>query len=278
MDSETQLAKSDNENVGLLMRRATDVAGVCRDIVMKTAQNIQGRKYVRVEGWQSIAVAYGCVASARGVELVHGGIRAIGEVRRMSDGAVVSTAEGFVGEDEPVWYGGGLNTKTGKPYERRPEYARRAMAQTRAVSRACRSAFAFVVTMIDSNLSTTPAEEMDGLAIDASAPPPPPAGVEELKRRATAPPPAAAPPVEAEFKPDPTAKPAPTHDRNLSFKFGNGKGQPISALDDNSLSWYRAACQKTLADPTKEAFHRAETLKLATIEAELRWRGLPVSQ
>ncbi len=37
-------------NVGVLMRRATDVAGVCREIVTKTAQSIQGRKYVKVEG------------------------------------------------------------------------------------------------------------------------------------------------------------------------------------------------------------------------------------
>jgi hypothetical protein len=34
------------------------------------------------------------------------------------------------------------------------------MAQTRAISRACRSAFAFVVTMMDAGLETTPAEEV----------------------------------------------------------------------------------------------------------------------
>jgi hypothetical protein len=34
------------------------------------------------------------------------------------------------------------------------------MAQTRAISRVCRSAFAFVVVLIDSDLSTTPAEEI----------------------------------------------------------------------------------------------------------------------
>ncbi len=139
---------------GALVRRATDVAGVCKVIVMKTAQIIQGRKYVRVEGWQSIAAAYGCVASVVNVERVEpsdtlpGGIRATGELRRVSDGAVLAVAEGFVGDDEKMWAG-------------RPLYARRAMAQTRAVSRVCRSAFAFVVTLIDGELSTTPAEEMD---------------------------------------------------------------------------------------------------------------------
>ena len=134
-------------NPGTLMTQATDVAGVCGEIVKRTAQSIQGRKYVRVEGWQSIAAAYGCVASSTHVEGVLGGIRATGELRRVSDGVLIATAEGFVGEDEKTW-------------ANRPEYAKRAMAQTRAISRVCRSAFAFVVVLIDSKLSTTPAEEM----------------------------------------------------------------------------------------------------------------------
>jgi hypothetical protein len=128
-------------------RQATDVAGVCREVVLKTARQIQGRKYVQVEGWQSIATAHGCVASARDVERIEGGFRAIGEVRRMDTGAVIATAEGFVGDDEPTW-------------AKRAEYARRAMAQTRAISRACRSAFAHVVVLMDAGLSTTPAEEV----------------------------------------------------------------------------------------------------------------------
>ena len=136
------------DNPAHLMRRATDVAGVSRDIVMKTAITIQGRKYVKVEGWQAIAIAHGCVASSRDVERVDSGFRAIGEVRRINDGTVLATAEGFVGDDEVKTWG------------QRPEYAKRAMAQTRAISRACRSAFAHVVVLIDSNLSTTPAEEV----------------------------------------------------------------------------------------------------------------------
>ena len=143
---------------GTLMTQATDVAGVCGEIVKRTAQMIQGRKYVRVEGWQSIAAAYGCVASSKNVQKVEGGVRATGELHRISDGALIATAEGFVGEDEPTWYGGAGNY--GKILPKRADYAIQAMAQTRAISRVCRSAFAFVVVMIDGNLSTTPAEEM----------------------------------------------------------------------------------------------------------------------
>jgi hypothetical protein len=128
-------------------RAATDAAGVCREIVLKTAQTIQNRRYVRVEGWQAIANAFGAVASAVDVRRVDGGIAATGQVRRVSDGAILATAEGFVGDDEKTWSG-------------RNEFARRAMAQTRAISRACRSAFAFVVVLMDAGLETTPAEEM----------------------------------------------------------------------------------------------------------------------
>lgn len=142
-------------------RASTDAADLCREIVTKKAMTIQNRRYVNVEGWQAIAVAHGCMASARAVEKVDGGVRAIGEVRRMSDGVVLAEAEGFVGEDEPTWYGGTIKTKWGeKELPKRPDYAIRAMAQTRAISRACRSAFAHVVVMIDEGLSTTPYEEV----------------------------------------------------------------------------------------------------------------------
>jgi len=69
-------------------------------------------------------------------------------VVRVADGKLLVQAEGFVGDDEQTW-------------AKRPMFARRAMAQTRAISRACRSAFAFVVTLMDAGLETTPAEEMD---------------------------------------------------------------------------------------------------------------------
>ena len=136
-----------NNQVAILARQSSDVAGACREIVKATAQRIGNKDYVRVEGWQAIAVAHGCVASAKGVEKVEGGFRCIGEVRKMADGQVISQAEGFVGYDEPMW-------------AQRKEYAMRAMCQTRAISRACRSAFAHIVVLIDRNLSTTPAEEV----------------------------------------------------------------------------------------------------------------------
>lgn len=158
-----------------LVRQSTDIAHLCREIVVASSVEIDGKKYVRVEGWQAIATAHGCVASARDVRKVEGGMVSTGEIRRMQDGQLIATAEGFVGEDEPTWYGGtyekdewagakGSRRKTGKKITttlaKRPEYAIRAMAQTRAISRACRGCFAHVVVLMKEGLSTTPAEEV----------------------------------------------------------------------------------------------------------------------
>ena len=143
-------------------RASTEAAEICKEIVVATSSNIQGRRYVAVEGWQAIAIAHGCALSAKDVERVEGGVRAIGEVRRMSDGQLIATAEGFVGEDEPTWFGGVSKSgrTKGQMLPKRDDYAIRAMAQTRAMSRAGRTAFAHVVVMMKAGLATTPAEEM----------------------------------------------------------------------------------------------------------------------
>lgn len=221
-----------------LHRRATDVASVCKEIVTKTAVTIQERKYVRVEGWMSIATAHGCTASARDVEKVEGGFRAIGEIRRVDTGAVIATAEGFVGEDEPTWFGGVTQTRNGpKTLPKRPDYAIRAMTQTRAISRACRTAFAHVVVMMDAGLSTTPAEEVpDGGFQDAHTP----SGSANK-----------APGSEATDSRSSSTGGAPTLAKDGSWTlpdgvkwqdvkvhFGKNKGIPLGKLEDNTIGWY----------------------------------------
>ncbi len=245
-----------HHNAADLMRAATDVAGVCGAIVKQTAQAIQGRKYVRVEGWQAIATAYGCVASARDVERTPTGFRAIGEVRRMSDGAVLAGAEGFVGDDESTW-------------ANRPEYAKRAMCQTRAISRACRSAFAFVVVMIDASLSTTPAEEVpDGGFNDASKAMPAPAGVDKLREQVASRP-AASPPR--------TEKPGagPRSHAEVKFRFGNAAktGGTSFTVTDKDLDWYIAAAQKSVDDPAKARFAEQNLAELNSLQAEAKYRN-----
>jgi hypothetical protein len=203
-----------SENPQALMRHATNVAEICREIVNATARQIGKKKYVEVEGWQSIATTYGCVLSARDVERVEGGFRAIGEVRRLDNNEIISTAEGFVGDDEPDWAS-------------RKEYARRAMAQTRAMSRAARTAFAFVVVLMRAGLSTTPAEEVspDGFenrpmkranatSVNAGAPPPPSSRT-----------PTAAAGSHGEW-------------RTVRVHFGKHKSTALGEMNENLLNWY----------------------------------------
>ena len=132
-----------------VMGRGAAVAAACRQIVLSTTMDLRGKKYIRAEGWQALAAANGLSPRISMVEeMTNGDIRAVCDLIRLSDGETVASSEGFVGTDEPMW-------------QNRPRYARRGMAQTRATSRACRSALAWIVPLLDADLSTTPAEEME---------------------------------------------------------------------------------------------------------------------
>jgi hypothetical protein len=253
MNEDTQLATAQ------FYRQATDVAGVCKAIVLKTAMPIQGRKYVKVEGWMSIATAHGCVASARNVEKVEGGFRAIGEIRRISDGAVLATAEGFVGEDEATWFGGGP-----KNLPKRPEYAIRAMCQTRAISRACRTAFAHVVVMMDAGLSTTPAEEVPDGGFQDSHPdlepskPPATAAQRQEPRNVTPP------------KQSSNAKTGGW--RDVQIHFGKKQGVTLGTLEAHGeLDWWMNTWEpkpyKGVIDPINIALREALDAAKAEIHA-----------
>ena len=239
-----------------LTRLATDVAGVCKEIVVKTALEIQGRKYVKVEGWQSIATAHGCMAGSRDVEQVINsegtvlGYKAIGEVRRMSDGVLLATAEGYVGADEVTWFGGPKEvwegrTKVIKQMPKRPDYAIRAMCQTRAISRVCRAAFAHVVVLMDAGLSTTPAEEVsDGGFFDA--PVEQPKAQPKVTRPATVVPPTQPLPTKTAMPATPEASqeppdgqfPGESNWRAFKLPFGKNKGVALGDLGNKSLRWY----------------------------------------
>jgi hypothetical protein len=245
-ENQNQLAVTNN-GVATHIRQATDVAGACREIVMKTAQQIGrgDKKYVRVEGWQSIAVAHGCVASARDVERVEDGYRCIGEVKRMDNGQVISQAEGFLGDDEEMW-------------SKRPVYARRAMVQTRAISRACRSAFAHVVVLIDSGLSTTPAEEV------------PHGGFEDINTDKYE-----APAKEAVKIVTEVTNQKSTEERDIVLKFGKWKGvsvRQIARSEDglNYLEWLAKQPLKEAADgkPYKNDIVRNEIIAEVLMAAE----------
>lgn len=233
-----------------LTRQATDIAGLCKEIVLKTALEIQGRKYVRVEGWQSIATAHGCISGSRDVEAVRDpsgavvGYKAIGEIKNITTGHVIGQAEGYVGSDETTWFGGTVQTwdkvkraYVSKEVRKRPDYAIRAMCQTRAISRACRAAFAHVVVLMDQNLDTTPAEEVDENSEAA----------EFFNKQNERQEREAAIPVETSHvvpcrpvgQPNPAESQEPDGDwRSVVVFFGKNKGVALGSLQEKSLRWY----------------------------------------
>lgn len=86
--------------------------------------------------------------------------------------------------------------------------------------------------------------------------PPPPAGLEAVKSK----------------MPPPPGAPAAKHDRALIYPFGRDKGKPISEVDDKSIAYWIAACQKDLLDPAQAKWHESVTRKLQTLHAEQFYR------
>ena len=111
---------------------------------------ISGRKYVVVEGWLTLATMMGCLPQEESnTRQDDGSYVAVVVLRRMSDGTVLSRASAECGGPED------------RTWERRPAYARRSMAATRATGKACRLAFSWVIAL--AGYATTPAEEMDDI-------------------------------------------------------------------------------------------------------------------
>lgn len=127
---------------------------------------ISGRKYVQIEGWLTLATMMGCLPQEESNERQEdGSYVAIVALIRMADGAVLSRASAECGGPED------------RTWERRPAYARRSMASTRATGKACRLAFSWVVAL--AGYATTPAEEMD----DVTCAPRRPSVISEPQRR-----------------------------------------------------------------------------------------------
>jgi len=107
---------------------------------------IQRKRYVRVEGWTTLGAMLGVLP--REVDVVQdgeGGYTATVELIRATDGQVIGRGSAAVGMDEPTW-------------AKRPGYARRSMAVTRATGKAFRLGFSWIMTL--AGYEVTPAEEM----------------------------------------------------------------------------------------------------------------------
>lgn len=144
-------------NPKALVEGAQAIARMLADVIrsQKLSVTIQGKQYVRVEGWTTLAVMLGVVAREVETSEECGVYTATVELVRMADGAVISRASSECGDESP-WCD-------------RPRFARRSMAQTRATGKACRLAFSWIMAM--AGYEVCPSEEM--------------AAVSEQPRRAT---------------------------------------------------------------------------------------------
>lgn len=129
--------------VALATEAATALAKVIAD--RNLYSNIQGKKFVKCEGWTTLAAMMGVTPREVSCTEHEGTYTAVVELCRLTDQQVVSRASAECGPDEPTW-------------AKRAKYARRSMALTRATAKACRLAFSWVMAL--SGYEVTPAEEI----------------------------------------------------------------------------------------------------------------------
>lgn len=143
-----------------MVAAATNQAKVLANVISSQGlfSNIQGRKYVRVEGWTTLARMNGVIAQeVENIEREDGSFAAIVHLVRVEDQKVVGRASAECGgPGEPMW-------------QKRPPYARRSMAATRATGKACRLAYSWIMAL--SGFEATPFEEMPA-EVDSELPRP----------------------------------------------------------------------------------------------------------
>lgn len=137
-----------------LVDGAREMANALADVIehQKLATAIQGRRYVKVEGWTTLSIMLGVVPREVGTTEQDGVFTATVELVRIADQGVISRASAECGSADEL-------DRYGKPvWAARPRYARRSMAQTRATGKACRLAFSWIMAL--AGYEPTPAEEM----------------------------------------------------------------------------------------------------------------------
>ena len=132
-----------------LIQRATDMSTILSDVIEKKKlfSTIQGKKFVRVEGWETLGALCKChpqIISC--IPIMDGqGYLAEAVVQRVGDNKILSR-------------GLAMCTRKEKNWENRDDYALFSMAQTRAVGKAFRLGFSWIMSL--AGYEPTPAEEM----------------------------------------------------------------------------------------------------------------------
>lgn len=157
VDTEAQIVIQPPDNPKEQFAKLQELAICWKPFIELNSTKIGNSKYPHVETYQAMAGTHGCSLSIPPESVIYDsnlkGWKATGQVVRMSDGKVIATAIAFLGDDEPLW-------------KNRPTHAKRAMVQTRAMSRVGRSVFAYIIVLSGAKVKTTPAEEMPPSAND----------------------------------------------------------------------------------------------------------------
>lgn len=129
-----------------IMQRTTEVAGALKEFIGRQGlvSRISNRDYIVVEGWQMLGMLLGVTPGSVITRPVTDGWEAVVELHDRS-GRVVGGGEAECLASERTW-------------KSRDDYARRSMAQTRAIGKAYRNTFGFIAKA--AGFEATPAEEM----------------------------------------------------------------------------------------------------------------------
>ena len=132
-----------------MIERATAIARPLGKMILdrKLYTEIQGKKFVRVEGWSTLGAMLGVLPRELETKKLEDGYEATVELIRASDGLVIGRASAIC-------------LKTEKRWGKADEYAIRSMAITRATGKAFRLGFSWVIKLAG-DYEPTPAEEMD---------------------------------------------------------------------------------------------------------------------
>lgn len=130
-----------------VVKRASAIATVLANIVneRKLFKVISGRKYVQVEGWNTLGAMLGVLPVENRVLKTENGYEAYVDLIRTSDGMKIGGSSAICTFEERNW-------------QNRDEFAVRSMAITRATGKAFRLGFSWIMQL--AGYEATPAEEM----------------------------------------------------------------------------------------------------------------------
>lgn len=152
MSSDIVKAEKANPALEPLRHQVGIVKALAPQITSRYCVALQGRQYVQVAGATLIANAMGYTVREVDVRRVDfgGGVtgwEATCEILDLDTGTIIGRGSGIVTDDE-------------KPWGSRPQFARRAMASTRAAGRALRLSMGHLFAYLGDKVATVTLEEM----------------------------------------------------------------------------------------------------------------------